>query len=344
MVTKGSKKGRKKSKKAGSSSKKARSAEMRGRLWKKNREKVQESLRRERSKRKVKGRLTRHKEHPGRIDTTFRRALIEMPPKPGKTDDDLIERKLWLLNNNNEFKKIFAAIAKLPYVNIPMKKYSTRQKLYDKWMKSGKAGDTPSEMDFYVYIDDNEKMSHLEWAYKEYMAQNKGEKKAGMYGDYTPEQEQEQEDIFNQSMKESEEIEQKREMKKHLVNTLTMGDKRINENRKYCSHLFKHLHGLQKKRRISLSQLKTYAKDISRHKEKCQVDHDIVACDYCRKEYDKWIALHKTEEKVKKKQRTKQRPSELRKKLAVKAVINKRGSKKGAKRGKKNTKKVQRRK
>jgi len=162
----------------------------------------------------------------------------------------------------------------------------------------------------------------------------KKSKKAGMYGDYTPEQEQEQQEIFEQSVKANEEEERTREMKTHLVNSLTMGNRKINENRKYCSHLFKHLHGLQKKRKISSSQLKEHAKDISRHKEKCQLENDEISCDYCRKEYSKWVALEKTEAKLKKRERTKQKPSELRRNLAIKTLRTKRRSKKAAKRGK----------
>ena len=143
----------------------------------------------------------------------------------------------------------------------------------------------------------------------------KKSKKAGMYGDYTPEQEQEQQEIFEQSVKANEEEERTREMKTHLVNSLTMG------NRK-------------KKRKISSSQLKEHAKDISRHKEKCQLENDEISCDYCRKEYSKWVALEKTEAKLKKRERTKQKPSELRRKLAIKTLRTKRRSNKAAKRGK----------
>ena len=123
------------------------------------------------------------------------RLKMHTVPKPGFTEDDLligsferlkkkrleiqkeknIERKLWLLNSDPKFKMIFAAIAKLPHVNIPMKKFSARKKLTQKWIASGKAEDAPDETDFYTYIDENEKKRHLEWAYNEYMAQNKEE-------------------------------------------------------------------------------------------------------------------------------------------------------------------------
>ena len=126
---------------------------------------------------KLKGRLTRHHR-----ETTFglersRGAIRGIPPLPGETQDDLkikdIEMKRDLLNNDPKFQMIFREFATLPYVNIPRKPYKECIKLYDKWAKSGKAADVPSETSFYIYKNNSQKLSHLEWSYNEYVQQNK---------------------------------------------------------------------------------------------------------------------------------------------------------------------------
>ena len=119
------------------------------------------------------GRLTQHqKTNPD---------MGVLPPPPSvETPDDLkikdIEMKKELLNSDPKFKMIFREFSKLPYVDIPMKPYEERLKLYDKWSLSGKDEDLPSETDFYDYKDNTQKLSHLEWTYNEYMAQQKENK------------------------------------------------------------------------------------------------------------------------------------------------------------------------
>jgi hypothetical protein len=122
--------------------------------------------------RKKIGRLTKYqKDNPD---------MGVLPPPPGKTPDDLkikdIEIKKELLNSDPKFKMIFREFSKLPYVDIPMQPYEERLKLYDKWSLSGKFEDIPSETEFYIYKNNAQKLSHLEWAYNEYMAQQKENK------------------------------------------------------------------------------------------------------------------------------------------------------------------------
>ena len=145
------------------------------------------------SRTSLKGRLTNH-----RIETTFglerspsatfqtkRRlgAIRGMPPLPGETHDDLkikdIEMKRDLLNNDSKFQMIFRWVSTLPHVNIPRKPYEECIKLYDKWTQSGKAEDAPSETSFYIYKNNSQKLSHLEWSYNEYIQQKEHEPSKG---------------------------------------------------------------------------------------------------------------------------------------------------------------------
>ena len=118
-----------------------------------------------RKTRRLAGRLTKHqKKNPD---------MGVLPPLPGETPDDLkikdIEMKKELLNSDPKFKMIFREFSKLPGVDIPMKPYKERLKLYDEHF-------LPSETEFYIYKNNAQKLSHLEWAYNEYMAQQKENK------------------------------------------------------------------------------------------------------------------------------------------------------------------------
>ena len=133
---------------------------------------------------KLNGRLTKHKDiaHDLMIDTTFRKALTTLPPKPGFTEDDLkikdIKKKLRLLKSDRKFKNIFRAFTSKRlngHYDIPAISYDERVKLYAKWSDSGKVDDLPDETDFYIYKNNSQKLSHLEWSYNEYMAQKKEE-------------------------------------------------------------------------------------------------------------------------------------------------------------------------
>ena len=135
------------------------------------------------SRTSLKGRLTKH-----RIETTFglersRGALRGIPPLPGETHDDLkikdIEMKRDLLNNDSKFQMIFRWVSTLPHVNIPRKPYEECIKLYDKWTQSGKAEDAPSETSFYIYKNNSQKLSHLEWSYNEYIQQKEHKSSKG---------------------------------------------------------------------------------------------------------------------------------------------------------------------
>lgn len=117
------------------------------------------------TRRSLAGRLTKHqKKNPD---------MRVLPPLPGETPDDLkikdIEMKQELLNSDPKFKMIFREFSKLPGVDIPMKPYKERLKLYDEHF-------LPLESDFYNYKDNAQKLSHLEWTYNEYMAQQKENK------------------------------------------------------------------------------------------------------------------------------------------------------------------------
>lgn len=100
-----------------------------------------------------------------------------LPPPPGKTPDDYkikdIKKKNDLLNSDPMFKMIFREVAKLPYVDIHMISYEDRLKLYDKHTISHSEEDLPSETDFYKYKNQNEKLSHLELAYREWESKQK---------------------------------------------------------------------------------------------------------------------------------------------------------------------------